>query len=74
VNEAAKAKTIVELEWKIDWLKEQVAIRDRMIDQNEVLFNAVKAYCEGTGGAECQKLHDQLIATYLKYKENGGFL
>jgi predicted kinase len=93
MNEAAKAKTIVELEWEIDWLKEQIALRDGMLDnadkeitmlrqtekrwckwldQDEALIKAVKAYCEGTGGSDDYKLHDQLVSAYLAYRADGG--
>jgi hypothetical protein len=93
MNPWARAKNTTELEWEIEWLEEQVALRDEMLDnadkiittlcqtekqwckwldQDEALIRAVKAYCEGTGGSDDYKLHDQLVAAYLAYKTDGG--
>lgn len=68
MNEAAKAKTIVELEWEIDWLEQQLAWRENLLDRLTPVMNAMEVYYEGRGGVDDERLHDQLIEAFSLFR------
>lgn len=68
MNEAAKAKTIVELEWEVDWLEQQLAWKDNVFDRLTPVMNAMEAYYEGRGGVNDERLHDQLIEAFSLFR------